>query len=95
MPEKKEEIKEELSIVAYTLGILSIALSFFTPLAGIVVGIIGIVQSRKNSNIISKRAKKLSIIGIIISFIVLIISLAIVFYSTYTQLGSLANFPVA
>lgn len=55
-----------------TLGILSIILGIFIPLVGIILGIIGINKAKtSNSN------KKLSIIGIIISIVMLIFYLII------------------
>ena len=60
--------------VAYTLGILSIVLAFFIPLASVVLAIIGLVQNKKEK---SKMAKKLNIIGLIFGAILFIVSLAI------------------
>ncbi len=64
--------KIDLGSVSYVLGILSIVLAFFVPLGSLILGIIGLTQSRKAK---SKRAKKLNIIGIILSIIFLIISI--------------------
>ena len=85
--------KEVHSIVAYVFGIVSIVLAFFTPMAGIVFGIIGIVQSKKNKDELSVRAKKLSVIGLILSIILLIVSLVIAIYYAYNTggFGDLAN----
>jgi len=71
--------------VAYTLGILSIVLAFFIPLAGVILGIIGLVQNKKEK---SKISKKLNIIGIIIGVIIFIATLALSFYLT------MENFPI-
>ncbi len=71
--------------VAYTLGILSIVLAFFIPLAGVILGIIGLVQNKKEK---SKISKKLNIIGIIIGVIIFIATLALSFYLTSE------NFPI-
>jgi hypothetical protein len=68
----------------YILGILSIVLAFFLPLAAIVLGIIGLVLNKKEK---SKKAKILNIVGIIIGIIFLIINLAITYLS-------IQNFPV-
>ena len=77
MPEKKEVH----AIASYIFGITSIVLAFFTPMAGVVLGIIGIVQSKKEKSELSKKGKKLSIIGLVLSIILLIISLISLFYS--------------
>lgn len=50
----------------YVLGILSIVFAFFNSFAGLVIGIIGYSQGKKGND---KRAKKLSIIGIVLSII--------------------------
>ena len=74
--------------VAYTIGILSIVLAFFQPLAGLVLGIVGLVQAKKQKTEMSSKAKKLNIIGIVLSIVVFIISVAITAYfaSKGTQL---------
>jgi len=75
--------------VAAILGILSVVLAFFQPLAGIVLGIIGLVQNRQEK---SKTAKRLNIIGIIIGVIVLAITIWLSFYLA-NQTGS-QGFPI-
>jgi branched-subunit amino acid permease len=84
-------VEKDSNLVAYVFGIISIVTAFFTPLAGLVFGIIGLVQSNKQKNELSKKAKTLSIIGIILS-IILFLALIIL---TYLGLDSLANLPVA
>lgn len=87
--------KEGKDLVSYTLGIISIALAFFTPLAGLVLGIIGFVQSKKEKSDLSRRGRKLSLIGIVLSVILFIVSLIITLYLTTQQLGALPSFPIA
>ncbi|MFW6226026.1 MAG: DUF4190 domain-containing protein [bacterium] len=79
MSAKKEDKKQNLSYVSYTLGILSIVMAFFQPLAGIVIGIIGLIQSKDQKTSFEKKAKKLNTIGIILG-IILFISLFVVSY---------------
>ena len=62
---------------AYTLGILSIVLAFFIPLAGVILGIIGLFLNKKEK---SKAAKKLNIIGIVIGIIIFVATLAMSYY---------------
>jgi len=64
----KEKIN--FSQTSYIFGIVSIVMALFTPLLGLVFGIIGLVQSSKQKTEISRLAKKLNIIGIILSVIV-------------------------
>lgn len=75
--------KQDFSVTSYVFGVLSIVLAFFQPLAGIVLGILGITQSKKQKTELSKKAKILSTIGIIIGIIVLTIT----FYFVYSAGG--------
>ena len=70
--------KIDLVSVSYVLGILSIVFAFFSPVAGLILGIIGLTQSKKHG--ISK-VKKLSIIGIVLSIIFIIIAAITLYYS--------------
>ena len=45
------------SQVSYILGIVSIVTAFFTPLAGIIFGVIGLIQSKKQKTPLSKKSK--------------------------------------
>jgi hypothetical protein len=67
----------------YIFGILSIVFAFFVPLAGIILGIIGLVLNKKEK---SKKARRLNIIGIIIGAILFLASLAVTYLS-------IQNFP--
>ena len=86
--------KTDFGAVGYVFGIMSIVLAFFQPLAGLVFGIIGIVQSKKQKTGLSTKAKKLSTIGIVLSVILVIVSLVITFF--FAQgINNLPNFPVS
>ncbi len=84
----------EKEVVSYILGILSIVFAFFTPVAGLILGIIGYSQSRKQESGLGKRAKKFNIIGIILSVIVLIISTVVLIYSILNGIDTGQNFPI-
>ena len=73
--------------IAYIFGILSIVFAFFTPVAGLIIGIIGFRKSKKAK---LKDAKKLNIIGIVISVILLGVSIALIIYSGANP----GNFPI-
>ena len=73
---------EAFGIVSYILGILSIVFAFVTPLAGIIVGIIGIIQSKKHKSEFSVKGKKLSTIGLVLSVIVMIVTAIMINYIT-------------
>jgi len=87
-----EKEGKDLSIVAYILGMISIVLAFFQPLAGIILGIMGLSFGKKYKTELSRKGIKYSKIGILIGVIVLLISLAITYYVTRGQLG-IGNFP--
>ena len=86
---KKQVKKEKMNYeVPSVLGIISIVFAFVSPLAGLVLGIVGLVQSKKQSTTMSMKAKKLNKIGIIIAAIVLIATIL------FTALmGSFETFP--
>ena len=73
--------------IAYVFGILSIIFAFFTPVAGLIIGIIGFRKSKKAK---LKDAKILNIIGIVISVILLVVSIALIIYSGANP----GNFPI-
>jgi len=85
MADKKESIGE----FAYIFGIISIVLAFFTPVAGLIFGIIGMVQSRDSKTLLSMKGKKLSKLGIILSIIMILIMLAVGIYSGLNSLDLL------
>jgi len=63
--------------VAYVLGILSIVFAFVSQwgIGGLIIGIIGFIQAKKYN---VQKAKRLNIIGIILSAIMLIINIIFV-----------------
>jgi uncharacterized membrane protein len=84
------EKKEDFSQVSYILGIVSIVLAFFTPLAGLIFGIIGFKLGKKSKNPSSKKARDLNKIGIIISAIMLLVIIVIAIVSDTLS----TNFPI-
>lgn len=73
--------KIDVASVSYVLGVLSIVFAFFSPFAGLIIGIIGFTQSKKHG---AQRSKKLNLIGIVLSIIFLIISIIAIAYSVNT-----------
>ena len=76
--------------VGYVLGILSIVFAFVSPVAGVVLGIIGLIQSKRHG---ISRIKKMNIAGIVLGLVFFIIEIIALFYSANSGLGSL--FPAA
>ena len=79
------------SLSGYVIGIVALVLAFFSPYAGLVLGIIGLVQSSKQKNDLSKKGKIFSIIAIIVSAVFIAVSI----YLYIKQGNLLANFPAA
>jgi len=73
---------EDFSGVSYTLGIMSIIFAFITPLAGFVLGIVGLVYSKKQQSQMASKAKKLNVIGIVLSLILFVVTIAVAIYVT-------------
>ena len=67
--------KINFPLTSYVFGIVSIVMAFFSPLIGLTLGIIGLVQSRKQKTTLSSLSKKLNIIGIIVSVVLFAASL--------------------
>ena len=82
--------KIELGTVAYVLGILSIVFAFFSPLAGLVLGIVGLVQSKRQR---VGKAKKLNTIGIILSAIFVIVSFVFLVFARRFGIDIAGSFP--
>ena len=75
MKEEMRESKEHLrSHSSYIIGIVAIVLSVFNPLPGVVLGIIGLVQSSRQKNDVSVKAKKYNIIAIILGLVFIAVS---------------------
>jgi len=82
--------KIDLVSVAYVLGIISIVFAFFSPLAGLVLGIVGFIQSKKQGAV---RAKKLNMIGIILSVIFIVISVLFLIFAAKAGIDTIGSFP--
>lgn len=84
--------KIDFATVSYVLGILSIvfAIASSPPLAGLILGLIGLTQSKKHG--VSK-AKKLNIIGIVLSIIFFVIWIVALVYAVNSGLGLGTGFP--
>jgi len=74
------DIKFDLGLASYAIGMLSIIVSALQPIGGIVLSIVGIFISKKEKTEMSKRGLLYSKIGLIVGIIVLIITLGITMY---------------
>ncbi len=86
--------KKHLEISSYVLGTISIVLAFFQPLAGFIFGVIGFKQSKQNKTPLSKQARKLNKIGMILSFIIFAVWVTFGIISLINGIGSVENFPI-
>jgi hypothetical protein len=73
-------------LVAYILGILSIVQAFFVPLAGLVLGIIGLVFVKKEKSSLAIKSQKLNTVGIVISAVFFVAQIVLTMIS-YTGLA--------
>jgi len=97
MAEKKVEkksVKKDTAMISYMFGIISIVMAIIEPLAGLIFGIIGLHESKKQGDDLSARARKYNTIGIILSIVLLIVSIVISYYSLTNGLGPFSNLPI-
>ena len=87
-------VKQDLGSINYLIGVLSIAFALISPFAGLIVGIIGFNQSKKEKTELSLKAKKLNLIGIILGAILTVVSIALTIYLTL-QGGNILSFPTS
>ena len=80
MADKKKEVSANFSEISYILGIVSIVMALFQPLAGLIFGIIGLTFSRRKQTGLSKKSKTLNIIGIVLSLVLLVTVLILSYY---------------
>lgn len=77
MAEEKER-SEGLGISGFTLGVLGIVFAFFSPIASLVLAIIGIIfcwkQNKKSKTKLSKTGLILNIIGLILSILLILLT---------------------
>lgn len=69
----------DLGSVSYVLGILSIVMAFWAPGAGLVLGIVGYIHG-KNNNV--PQAKRLNLVGILVSLALIAVSFALAYTCT-------------
>jgi membrane-bound ClpP family serine protease len=81
-----QEIK---SLSGYILSIVALVFAFFSPVPGLVLGIISLVMCTKNKNKLSNKGKIMSLVAIGVSIIFIIIAALISF-----GVISLPNIPV-
>lgn len=73
---KKEKIDispQNNGLIAYIIGLVALVQAFISPLAGIVLGIIGLSFSLKEKTRFSKKAKNLNIVSIVIGILTFVL----------------------
>lgn len=83
--------KKYFGVVSYTLGVISIVMAFFTPLAGLIFGVIGFKLNKKQKKE-NRDSRKLNLIGIVLGAVLSILQIALAIYFTVTGLSSLPSF---
>jgi hypothetical protein len=82
-------MKEAKEIIINVLSILSLGFAFVSPIAGIVLGVISLVQIKGEKKADYKFANKLAIAAIIIAALIFLIQIASLTYTMITTGGSL------
>ena len=78
--------KIDFGLAGYVLGITSIITGVFSPVAGFILGIVGLKVSNREKTDLSKRGAKLSKIGMIVSVIMFILIILVTYFaSKYMQ----------
>jgi len=87
---KLKMVNEKLNfgLIAYILGIVAVVEALVSPFAGIVLGIVGLVFSKKENSSLATKAKKLSIIALVIGVILFILSLILAYAGVYSLIGA-------
>jgi uncharacterized membrane protein len=80
--------KLNFGLIAYILGIVAVVEALVSPFAGIVLGIVGLVFSKKENSGLATKAKKLSIIALVIGVILFILSLILAYVDVYSLIGA-------
>ena len=79
--------KDPFGLISYIVGIVAIVESFISPLAGMILAIVGIVLSKREISDLSRKGRRLNIIALIIGLVILILTLVL----TY-QAGGFSSF---
>ena len=72
--------KLDFGAAGFFLGIVSMVLAFIAPIAGLVLGIIGLNLSRKSKEN-TQVGRTLNWMGIVISLIVIIVSIIVAYFA--------------
>lgn len=62
--------KRDFGMLSYGLGLASLATALFVSPAAIILGVMGIIHAKKQQNDLSKKATRLSAIGLIAGILV-------------------------
>lgn len=83
---KKVEGKNDFSFnpgfIAYIIGIVAIVESIVSPMAGIILAIIGLSFANKGEGVISVKAKKYNLIALIVGVVIFVTILVVTSFST-------------
>ncbi len=74
---KGDEKSKESSSPGFLLGVISVILAVFSPVGGIIMGIVGLVFSRKKVYPEAKSGRVLNVIGIVLGIIMFILNVTL------------------
>ena len=85
---KKNSIGDNLEnsspILSYFFGVVGIVTAFFSPLGleGIIFSVLGLYFSKKKDNILSRKGRVLSIIGLVVGVVIFVASIISIIHSS-------------
>ena len=85
---KKVEKDMPYALLSYVIGIVALVEAFISPLAGFVFAVVGLVFSGKDSSILALRGRKLSIIALGVSVLLLVFAIVFSFFDFSSILGT-------
>ncbi|OYT36662.1 hypothetical protein B6U91_00670 [Candidatus Pacearchaeota archaeon ex4484_71] len=77
---KKEKINFE--VPAFVVGVIAIVEAIFSPLLGLVFGVIGLVFSYRQKTVLSKKAKRINWVALVLSAVLFALTLILTFKSS-------------
>jgi thiol:disulfide interchange protein len=86
---KEESGNHDFAMLGFVLGILSIVFIFLNQIGGLILGIFGLMQCKKQKNALSEKAKGLNWAGIIINGILILLVITSIINMAIT--GDISN----
>lgn len=79
---ERKELPFSAGLVAYIIGIIAIVEAIVSPMAGIILAIIGLTFAKRESSGIAAKARKFNLIALIIGIVIFV---AILIFTSFTM----------